>query len=98
MALRHLVCIRFRPDTPAAAITAMQRGLERLPSIIPEIVDYRVGPDLGVADTSWDFGLSADFASVADFEAYRAHPDHQAVLRDLIEPIAEQRISVQIGL
>jgi hypothetical protein len=97
MALRHLVCIRFHPGTPPAAVEAMARGLERLPSVIPEIAAYLVGPDLGIADTSWDFGISADFASVADFEAYRAHPDHVAVLRDLIEPIAEQRVSVQLA-
>jgi hypothetical protein len=71
--------------------------LRALPAIIPEIVDYRVGPDLGINPTSWDFAVSADFASEADFLTYRDHADHQAVITDLVLPITAERVAVQFA-
>ena len=67
-----------------------------LPSIIDEIDAYLVGPDLGVSDTSWDFAVVADFADATAFATYRTHPDHLAVIRDLVEPICAQRVAVQL--
>ena len=97
MGLRHVVCFRFHPDTPADAVDALAAGLRALPSIIDEIDAYLVGPDLGVSDTSWDFAVVADFADATAFATYRTHPDHLAVIRDLVEPICAERVSVQFA-
>ena len=96
MSLRHLVLLKFNPGTPADAGEALAEGLRELPGLIPEIVDYRVGPDLGLSDGSWDFGISADFATAADWATYRDHPEHQQRIRDLVLPITAERASVQI--
>lgn len=95
MAIRHLVLLRFHDDTDPAAVQALADGLRRLPALIPAIADYHVGPDLSLSDTTWDFGISADFESVDDFHTYRDHPEHQAVIRDLVSPIVEARSAVQ---
>lgn len=95
MAVRHLVLFKFRPDTDPAAIQALADGLRALPAQIPEIVDYHVGPDIGLADSNWDFGVSADFDGVDDFHTYRGHPAHVDVVDKLVEPITESRIAVQ---
>ena len=95
MAIQHVVIFRFNEGTEPSAVDEMARGLRRLPSLIPQVATYSVGPDLGLTDGSWDFALSARFASVADFETYRAHPEHVAVIKDLIEPITAERHSVQ---
>jgi hypothetical protein len=95
MTMRHVVCFRFHPDTPADAVVALAQGLEELPGIIPEIVDYRVGPDLGLNEATWDFAVSADFASTADFVTYRDHPEHQARIQSLVVPITAERVAVQ---
>lgn len=95
MSIRHLVLLRFDGGTDAVQIQALADGLRRLPSLIPEIVDYHLGPDLSLADTTWDFGICADFASVDDFATYRDHPDHQAVIAELVGPIVADHAAVQ---
>lgn len=98
MAVRHLVLLRFHDGTGPEQVQALADGLRRLPGLIPEIAGYHVGPDLSLAETTWDFGISADFGSVDDFAAYRDHPEHRAVVRDLVEPVAAERVAVQFDL
>ena len=98
MGLRHVVCFRFHPDTPSEAVDALAAGLRALPATIAEIDAYLVGPDLGIADTSWDFAVSADFADAGAFATYRSHPEHLAVIRDLVEPICAERVAVQFAI
>jgi len=95
MTMRHVVCFRFNPDTTTEQVVALAQGLEELPGIIPEIVEYRVGPDLGINEASWDFAVCADFASTADFVTYRDHPEHQARITSLVLPITAERVAVQ---
>jgi Stress responsive A/B Barrel Domain len=95
MPIQHVVMFRFNEGTDESAVDELAAGLRRLPGLIPQIATYVVGPDLGLTEGSWDFALSARFATVADFETYRAHPEHQAVLTDHIDPITAERRSVQ---
>lgn len=95
MPIQHVVMFRFNEGTDPSAVDEMATGLRRLPGLIPQIATYVLGPDLGLSDGSWDFALSARFATVADFETYRAHPEHVSVIKDLIEPITAERRSVQ---
>lgn len=96
MPLRHVVCFRFVDGTSTEQVDAMAARLRELPATIAEIVDYRVGADVGVNPDSWDFAVTADFASVEDFEAYRDHPVHQEVIRTAVLPILAERAAVQI--
>lgn len=97
MPIQHVVVFRFHEDTDPSTVDDLATGLRRLPGLIPQIATYVVGPDIGITEGSWDFALSARFASVADFETYRAHPEHQAVVTDLVEPITAERRSVQFA-
>lgn len=95
MAIQHVVLFRFHEGTDPSAADDLASALRRLPSLIPQIATYAVGPDLGITDGSWDFAVSARFASVDDFHTYRLHPEHQAVITDLVQPITAERHSVQ---
>ena len=98
MTMRHVVCFRFQPDTTTEQVVALTQGLEELPGLIPEITDYRVGPDLGINEASWDFAVCADFADTSGYLAYRDHPEHLARIEALVKPIAAERASVQFRL
>jgi hypothetical protein len=39
-----------------------------------------------------------DFATVDDYLTYRDHPDHRALIRDLVRPIVGERASIQFEL
>jgi len=98
MSLRHTVCFRFVEGTTADQATELKTALETLPDAIPEIVDYRCGPDLGINPDSWDFVVTADFASRADYETYRDHPVHQELIRTMVRPLLADRASAQIEM
>ena len=82
--IRHVVMFRWTEDTDAADIDAIEAGLRTMPELIPEIRDYRFGPDLGINDTNWDFVVVADFATTKEYTTYRERP--RATARLIAEP------------
>ena len=79
-------------------VEAVATALRRLPALIPELRDYRVGPDLGVDPGNGSFVVIADFDDVAGYVTYRDHPEHQAVAREYIIPILAGRQAAQYTL
>jgi hypothetical protein len=96
MALRHVVMFRFRPEVTAEQRARLAEELRRLAAAIPEIATYTVGTDAGLAEGNWDFAVVGDFASTEDWETYRDHPVHQAVIADHVRPLVTERAATQI--
>ena len=78
--ITHIVMFRLVDRTPESVGRAAD-VLRGLAGKIPELRSLEVGVDVLRSDRSWDIALIAWFGSLADLEAYRVHPDHQAVLR-----------------
>lgn len=95
---RHVVMFRFKAEASADQISALGVGLGGLPGVIPEILDYRFGPDAGVNDGNFDFVVTADFADRAGYLVYRDHPEHNRVIVDLVVPVLSERAAVQFEL
>jgi hypothetical protein len=93
--VRHVALFRWKPETSAEAGSKGEAALHRLPATIPCIKSYRFGRDLGVQDGNADFALVADFTDQDGLTTYANHPDHQAVIQDLIRPILAQREAIQ---
>jgi hypothetical protein len=96
MTVRHMVLFRFKDGTSDEQIATLSAGLDALPTTIAEVRSYVHGRDMGVRAGNWDYGVMAEFDSVEDFQIYREHPDHQALVRDLLDPVSQERASVQI--
>jgi Stress responsive A/B Barrel Domain len=96
MAVRHVVIFRFRPGTTDEQVRALAEGLDTLPKAVGVMLDYRHGRDLGINEASYDYAVVGDFATVDDYLVYRDHPDHRALIRDLVTPIMAERASVQL--
>jgi hypothetical protein len=92
---RHVALFRFKAESTDAQRQAVLDGLRALPAQIPELLDYRVGPDVGAADGNWDFAVVADFADRAGYEMYVNHPAHVAVATAHVRPILESRAAAQ---
>jgi hypothetical protein len=93
--LRHVALFRWKPETTAADVSKVEAALHQLPGKIPCILAYRFGRDVGVQDGNADFALVADFPDQEGLATYANHPDHQAVLQNLIRPILAQREAIQ---
>ena len=96
MGFRHVVMFRWNDAADDAGRAAVAAALATLPAQIPEILDYRFGPDAGLAEGNWHFTVVADFADQAGYEAYRDHPAHLAVIAEHIRPLLAARAAVQM--
>lgn len=80
--VKHIVLFQLSRDLTAEErqhITqTFKEGIEALPAVIPSIRHIFVGGNVNPAE-SWDICLESTFDTLADVQAYGAHPAHQAV-------------------
>lgn len=81
--LKHIVLIKFKPETPRAEIEKIIQGLQGLPKHISEIRAYEVEEDVVHTPRSFDLAIVGLFDDVASLKRYQAHPKHQLVLAAL---------------
>jgi hypothetical protein len=98
MAVRHVVLFRFADGATGEQVQALAVGLDRMPRAVGVMLDYRHGRDLGVNEGTYDYAVVGDFATVDDYRTYRDHPEHRALIRDLVTPIVAERASMQFEL
>jgi hypothetical protein len=94
--ITHVASFRWKPETTPEQIRRIQESLESLPAVIPDIVTYRCGSDVGAhGAANMDFAIVATFTSVDGWRAYDAHPEHDRVRGDIIRPWIAERAAVQ---
>ncbi len=67
--LRHVVLFTWMPEATQDQRQAVAAELRKLPSLIPEIGGYEVGPDARINQGNHDFAVVADFADRAGYLA-----------------------------
>ena len=98
MPVRHVVVFRFHTGTPPDEVDALRAELLAFGSDLDVVLTYDVGPDLGVNSASWDFAVSATFEDADGYITYRDHPEHQRIIRELVEPITVERAAAQFSI
>ncbi len=63
----------------------IKSSLEKLPSLISQIVRYEVGINLQDGDRTFDVVLISEFHNQKDFEIYRSHREHLKVVEKIRE-------------
>jgi quinol monooxygenase YgiN len=81
--VKHIIIWRLLPQAHgnSAAVNAqhIKEKLEALAGKIPGLLKIEVGIDFSRKEDSGDLVLYSEFADRAALEAYKVHPDHQAV-------------------
>jgi Stress responsive A/B Barrel Domain len=93
--IRHNVLFKWKPEATDEQKQQVATELAKLPSIVPSLRAFASGPDAGLAQSNFDFAVSADFDDEAGFFAYRDDPAHREVVERYILPITAQRVAVQ---
>ena len=93
--IRHVVMFRWDESVTDEQLVAMSAALDALPGAIAEIAAYRHGRDLGIRATNFQYAITADFANLDDFAAYRDHPAHQQFIADHLTDGVAGRAAVQ---
>lgn len=99
--IRHIVLIRFVSGADQAAIGRYSRAVEELPNLIPEIVDFSCGRDVGKSEglgpsQNWDFFVSSTFRNFADYLIYAEHPQHKALVDRYLVGLMSERAALQV--
>ncbi|MQA28663.1 MAG: Dabb family protein [Luteitalea sp.] len=76
--LTHIVCFKYKPDTPESARADHRDRLAGLKGL-DGVVDLKVGADLLRSQRSYDTGLVVVFPDRAALAAYQEDPAHVPV-------------------
>lgn len=94
--IKHVVLWKLKENaldsSRAKNAAELKRRLEELGSTIPEIEHLEVGLNERDADAACDVALFSVFQTQQDFEAYRNHPAHRAVLEFLSAVVSERYV------
>ncbi|SFF68165.1 Dabb family protein [Blastococcus tunisiensis] len=96
--LMHVVTFRWKPDVTPDQVAALRTTLGALPAQIPELVNYRHGPDLGVRDGNADYAVVATLRDMDALFTYLQHPDHVRAAAGPLAAMTQTRSSVQVDL
>lgn len=94
--LRHIFLWKPAPGVdPADTI----RILNQLPAKIPWIRGWEIGKHHGPKryENTWDYGMTVDFDSLEDYNAYCDHPVHKEIVPQIV-PMFAARAVVDIVL
>ena len=95
--MRHVIVGKWTAESTAAEQAHAVACLKALPLMVPQIITYTVGSDIGVTSGNLGWGLVGEFASVDDFETYEASAPHQACLA-LLKPILAKKVGLEFKL
>lgn len=96
MPFTHLASFKWTDQTDPADVDHITAALTDLTGTLSGIESYRCGPDVSRTPDSYDYAVVGVFGSRADFLAYRDHPEHQRISKELIGPRLAGRIVVQL--
>jgi heme-degrading monooxygenase HmoA len=93
--IRHVVLFAWISEATDKQKQRAAEELRALPPLMTGLRSFHVGPDAGIVEGTFDFALVADFEDAESYLAYRNHPAHRAVVEQVINPIAKERVAVQ---
>jgi hypothetical protein len=92
----HIVCFRFKPDTPPDSIAAAGAALQGMMGQIDGILGVLWGPNLGPSVTEYSHVLTVFLDHIDRLTPYAEHPVHKQVIADYLAPIRVARLAIDI--
>ncbi len=86
--LRHFVLFNFKPSVPEPIRYHVNATIMGATATQPTVLGFMMGKNIipSSATSRFEWLCVADFASVADSDAYQNYPLHTDVTRDIFEP------------
>lgn len=92
--IKHIVLFRFKAaEDKEIRMKEIKTQLEKLQEIIPELKEIHVGLNVNPAE-QWDLSLEVVTEDMEKLKIYANHPAHQAILKEQISPLLEERACV----
>ena len=93
--IRHVVLFRWKPEATGEQKERAAAEVAKLPSLVPSVLGFAAGTDIGVNQGNFDFTVTADFEDESGYLAYRDDPGHREIVATYISPIVAERAAVQ---
>lgn len=94
--INHIVLFKLKPfqaEEKEAILNEVKTLLESLKGKIDVLKFIEVGINYEIESKSYDLALISHFASIADLDSYRVHPEHVKVTQRMAE-VVESRAAV----
>lgn len=96
MTILHIAMFKWNDETTPDEVIAFQEALDELRGKMPILLSYHHGPDLGLRDGNFDYGVVAEVAETGDVSSYLDHPLHRKFAEAFVVPMVAERCAVQI--
>ncbi len=95
--IKHIVLFGLSamssPEEKKQHLLELKRRLENLPTTISELKSLRVELNVNPAEAH-DFALIAEVTDMEALTVYAGHPDHVAIVKEMIAPYKQSRACV----
>ncbi len=95
--IRHVVFFSFNQAAHDRQRTAVLEGLGDLPNQFPEMKDFALGPNVSKRDSTFEFGMTMRFDTIAQLEAYLNSERHERFVAHHFRPAISQRAIVSFA-
>ena len=84
--IRHIVLVRFKPDTTEAQISGILQGLATLTALLSGARNFVGGRSTSPEnlERGYHHGFTMDFDTWSDLALYADHPGHKALGADIV--------------
>lgn len=86
----HLVFYRMKPGTSATDEIKLIANARRDLAKLPGVKNLKVGRNIRPSGDDYLLALSMDFEDETALETYRVHPEHQAFIKRVVEPVVKE--------
>jgi hypothetical protein len=94
--IQHIVLIRWKPGTTDEQIAAAFDEAHRLTDAIGSVQQVTLGRNRGQADHGFTHALIVGLSREDALDEYLDHPVRKAYVAEVLEPLVEQRIEVDV--
>ena len=94
--IQHIRLIKWKPGTSEEQIQAAFDEAKRLPEGIPVVQHVTIGRDRGGSDHGFTHAVIVQLSREDALDEYLEHPVRRQYVGEVLEPLEEQRIEVDI--
>jgi hypothetical protein len=91
----HIVIFSWIDQVTDDRLESFRQALIAMAEELSGIATIQHGADLHFRDGNFDYALVATFPDKEGWDAYQAHPNHKAFVRDFVTPIVASRFTIQ---
>jgi hypothetical protein len=93
--IRHVALFYWKPEATDEQKRFVAKELAALPTLVPSIRAFALGPDAGINEGNANFVVTADFDDEAGYLAYRDDPEHRTIVTKHLGPLVANRSAIQ---